>query len=806
MDGHDALDESGQGFVVTANPAHQLLLQLCGDLRLLWSQAGGPTLRALSGRVRLSKSQVSNILNGRVRQLPDWRVVSALVTSFDTYAQDRGRTQNLSVSVSVEGFWRPRYTVVEHAFQQAQRDRGNASVPAGKPSREWVVQRQLPAVVRQFVGRTNELEMLTKLINNGDTKAVVISAIDGTAGIGKTALAIHWAHSVAERFPDGQLYVNLRGFDPSGPPMSPAETLRTVLESLSVPPEHIPSTVDAMAGLYRTLLVGRRILVILDNARDAEQVRPLLPGTPTALVVVTSRRRLTSLVAVNGAHPITLDLLSPSQARELLASRLGLDRTVHESAAVDRIITACARLPLALSIVAARAATYPNRALSTLADELADAGTRLDALDTGDAAADVRSAFSWSYDRLSRPAARLFRLLGLHPGPDIDASAAASLIGEPTAAGQLAELTQAHLLADQAGRYTLHDLLRAYAAELTLAHDGEPERQQALLRMLEHYARTAQAAGSLLTAGREVVVPADDTGIGDRDEALSWFVAERPVLLGTVTLAAEAGLAELACQLAWLVSGFLHLRGRWQERADALRTALAAAQRSDDRVWQARIHRDLAGALSWLDQFDEALIHTERALELHAELGDEIGAARTHRSACLLMERWGRYEQALEHARRSLDLYTRNDDLAGRAYAFNGVGWYQTLVGSYADALDNCRRAVSLLGQLGHLSGEANAWDSLGYAHHHLGDHVEAIRCYQRAVKLCQDIGDRYFEARSLDHIGDALNALGRAEHARRSWRRCLAILDEMQPAEAQAVRAKLGDQPFNAPERNPRT
>jgi tetratricopeptide (TPR) repeat protein len=783
---------------VTSDAAQQLLQQLCEDLRLLWSQAGGPTLRALAGRVNLSKSQVSNILNGRLRQPPDWQVVTAMVTSFARYAQEHGRTPYLSVSTAIEGFWRSRYTVVEHAYLQGRSHRpAGAAADDGpdEPTTAWVVPHQLPAAVAHFIGRTSELEMLTKLVDDGESRTVVISAIDGTAGIGKTALAVQWAHGVADRFPDGQLYLNLRGFDPSGTPTAPYEALRTLLETLAVASERIPSTVDAMVGLYRTLVSGKRILVILDNARDAEQVRPLLPGTATALVVVTSRHRLTSLVAAQGAHPITLDLLSRPHARDLLAGRLGHDRAAHDTAAVDEIIDTCARLPLALSIVAARAATYPNLALAALAAELRDPGSRLDALDVGDPTADVRSAFSWSYLRLGPPAARLFRLLGLHPGPDLDAAAAAHLAGEPDVTRALAELARANLVTEPtSGRFTLHDLLRAYAVELARVHEDDADRDEALHRMLGHYARTAQAAASLLSPRRQAVVAvdADVPGFADGDDALARFIVERATLLGAVTLAAESGLSELACQLAWVVSGLLDIRGRWRERTEVQSIALAAARRSGDRAWQARIHRDLAIALAWLDEYDESLHHADRALDLDAHLGDEFGQARTHSAVCFLMERWGRFPQALEHAQLSLDLFLRTEDTKSQAYAFNTVGWYQSLVGSYDLALTNCKQAVELLAALGDRGGEATAWDSLGHAHHHLGDHAEAIRCYQRAIELIREAGNRYFEASSLDHLGDAHDESGQVDEAREAWRRSLVIFDELNASEAEAVRVKL--------------
>ena len=327
---------------------------------------------------------------------------------------------------------------------------------------------QLPPDVYGFTGRQLELDRLDALLSTpaDHPTAVVISAIAGTAGVGKTATAVHWAHRVSRQFPDGQLYVNLRGFDPAGSPATPAEAVRGFLDALHIPAQRIPADLPAQIGLYRSLLGGRRMLVVLDNARDADQVRPLLPGVPGCLALVTSRNQLVSLVAVEGAHPLPLDLLTPGEARDLLARRLGAGRVAEAPDSVDAIITRCARLPLALAIVAARAATNPNVALDAFAEGLRDAPDQLDALTTGDAITDVRAVFSWSYQALEPPAARLFRLLGLCPGADIGIATVASLAGVTVAEVRpvLAELTRACLLTEQSpGRYAFHDLLRAYA-------------------------------------------------------------------------------------------------------------------------------------------------------------------------------------------------------------------------------------------------------------------------------------------------------------------------------------------------------
>jgi DNA-binding SARP family transcriptional activator len=338
-----------------------------------------------------------------------------------------------------------------------------------RPQAEPSLPRQLPAPLRSFTGRARELDQLDAVLDTAGEQApaVVISAVSGTAGVGKTALAVHWAHRVADRFPDGQLYVNLRGFDPTGSVMDPAEALRGFLDAFAVPPQRIPTRLDAQAALYRSLLADRQMLIMLDNAHDTEQIRPLLPGTRSTLVLVTSRSQLTGLVAAEGADPVTLDLLSADDARQLLAARLGASRVAAEPQAVDDIITSCARLLLALAIVAARAATHRRFGLDVLANELHEAHGRLDALtDTEDASTDIRAVFSWSYRRLSPDAAKLFRLLGLHPGPDVSAAAAAQPRRPPGTSGAAAvgPTDPRHLITERTpGRYTFHDLLRSYA-------------------------------------------------------------------------------------------------------------------------------------------------------------------------------------------------------------------------------------------------------------------------------------------------------------------------------------------------------
>ncbi len=681
----------------------------------------------------------------------------------------------------------------------------DATADLSGPRSARVTPAQLPADVYGFAGRGDQLARLDALLAGAAAEAptaVVISAVSGAAGVGKTALAVHWAHRVREQFPDGQLYVNLRGFDPGGQTVTPAEPVRGFLDALGVPPQRIPPSPDAQTALYRSLLADKRVLVLVDNARDADQARPLLPGTPPAMAVVTSRNQLTSLVAADGAHPLTLDLLTSTEAWQLLANRLGPDRVTAEPQATEKIITACARLPLALAIAAARAATHPGFPLATLAAELAEAGGPLDALAGGDPASEVRAVFSWSYTALTPVAARLFRLLGLHPGPDITAPAAASLAGLPLRQTRppLAELTRASLLAEHAaGRYTFHDLLRAYAAVLAHSIDPDDQRRAAFGRMLDHYLHTAYTTDRLLHPGRDPITltppapgvtpeqPADD-------QAMAWLTAEHPVLLAAVGHAARNGFDTHTWQLAWGLYTFLDRRGHWHDLITAWRTALDAADRLADPPAQALAHRLLARAHTRLGRYQDAYTHHHAALDLYAKIGDRTGQAHTHRHLAYVWERQGRPRQALGHARQALTLYRAAGHRRGHALTLNAVGWHHALLGNHQQALTHCRQALALFQDLGDRQGEAETWDSLGYAHHHLGNHHEAIDCYRRALDLFRNLGSRYYQTTALIHLGDTYHAAGNLDAARTAWRRALTILIDLDHPDAEGVRARLHD------------
>ncbi|GGO95778.1 AfsR/SARP family transcriptional regulator [Wenjunlia tyrosinilytica] len=662
---------------------------------------------------------------------------------------------------------------------------------------------QLPADLPAFTGRSAELARTAALlpVSGEHPSTVVISAIGGMAGVGKTTLAVHWAHQVAHRFPDGQLYINLRGFDPTGSVMDPAEAVRAFLDALGVAPQQVPGSLDAQTALYRSLLAERHVLVVLDNARDTEQVRPLLPGSPGCLVIITSRNQLTGLIATDGAYPLTLSPLPMAEARDFLARRIGAQRLAAEPRAADDIIAGCARLPLALAIVAARAATYPTFPLAAIAEELHESHGSLDAFAGTDTATDARAVFSWSYHALSPDAARLFRLLALHPGPDISAHAAASVAGLPLRQARplLAELTGAHLLTEHApGRFTFHDLLRAYAAELTETLDSEAERHALSTRLLDHYLRTAHTACMLVSPHRgDISMPstrpeAAPEALRDHKRAMNWLGTERAVLLSAVEQSAHGGFDDHTWRLAWAIEMFLDRRGHWHDQVAMHRTALASAQRGRDLEGQAHAHRALGFACGRLNRQDEADIHLPRALELFGRLGDASWQARTHRSMAFLSNGLGDHLKALDHYQEAIELYRSTDYVSGQASVYNEVGWTYILLGEHEEALVQCGKAIELHRQVGDVNGEAAAIDSLGYAHHHLGQYEQAIARYREANAFYRELGDSYLEADTLVHIGDTQAAVGDTEAACDSWRKSLAILEEFEHPDAEQVRERL--------------
>ena len=668
----------------------------------------------------------------------------------------------------------------------------------------WAPPAALPRDVPAFTGRADLLHALTAIVGDGDGVGAATTGplvvLCGPAGVGKTTVAVHWAHSVAARFPDGQLYADLHGFGAEDKASDPTDVLASLLRHVGVPTARIPGDLAGRAALYRGALAGRRVLVVLDNARDADQVRPLLPAAPGCLALVTSRNQLVGLSATDGAHLLTVDLLPPDQARELLTARLGRARVAGQRAAVDEIVARCAGLPLALAVVAARAASRPAFPLDAVGQQL-DAAAGLDGLDAGDSAADVRSVLSWSHRRLRPAAARLFRLLSLHPGPDIGVAAVAGLLGiaPQVALALLAELAVLHLVDErQPGRYSLHDLLRVYGAELMRVDDCS-EREAALTRLLDHYLHSADAASRALEPHRELPTLPDPApaaqacAFPDERSASAWFAAEYPVLHALVVHAAQtAGRLRYTWQIGCVLTTYLQRCGHWYENLAVQRSALEAARRGGDPEVQARAHRDLARACFRPTLVATAITHLEHAADLSARHGDLLGLARAHHGLGFAHGLRGEHAAAIRHGVRAVELFGRIGHEAGLGSSLNSLGWSHALRSDHQESVRHCRAAIVLLQRIGNRHDEAEAYDTLGYAYQHLGRYQEAAACYLRAIALFRLTGDRYQEADSLLHLADACAAGGDDGAASRLWRDTLPMLRQVGHPDADRVNRRL--------------
>ncbi|MEV6832788.1 tetratricopeptide repeat protein [Amycolatopsis sp. NPDC051102] len=682
---------------------------------------------------------------------------------------------------------------------------GSAGPPPPEPVRPaaggHAVPHQLPMKIPQFVGRHRELALLAALRDgSAGGGTVVITAIDGSAGIGKTTLALHWAHRVKDRFPDGQLYVDLHGFDPREP-RDAGQVLHGFLLALGLDAHAIPLDQEARSALYRGLVAERRLVIVLDNARSADHVRPLLPAGTASLVLVTSRRRLDGLVVREGAHSIALDVLSPEEARSLLAERVGRECVDSEPEAAAELAELCQRLPLALSIVAARAARRAGRPLSGLVRELRGERRRLDVLDLGEADLSLRSVFSWSYEILSEEAARLFRLLAVHPGPDIDRHACAAVVRPSADAGEvLTELTSTHLVAEHVpGRYRFHDLLRAYATELTQAEPRAADQHEAARQFIEYYLRAAELADCVIQPCRNELMRTpqslrgrDLPAITTYEEAIRWFGDECATLLAVVAFAAEQGFAALTWRLALACTTFLRRSGRWHERVAVHQIALAAARSAGDVEGQATASRDLGPALARLGHAEQALGHLQEAAALFGELGHCGASVATHLAFARVLEPQGRPLEAFRHAHRAWRLVRNGDNLLGHADTLNAMGRQLHLLGHDQVALPLCERALGYYTTVGHSEGRADVLINIGVIERRLGRPARALRCFQDSLEIDQRLGDRYWTAHALEQLGDTQHAVGDFASAERAWQECRVILEELKHEDVSRVARKL--------------
>jgi DNA-binding SARP family transcriptional activator/tetratricopeptide (TPR) repeat protein len=653
------------------------------------------------------------------------------------------------------------------------------------------VPRELPPAVPGFTGRSAELRTLTSLLNRSRPHApgaVVISAIGGTAGVGKTALAVRWAHTIADRFPDGQLYVNLRGYDPDQP-LPPADALAGFLLSLGVSGRDIPAEEDQRAARYRSLLAGKKLLIVLDNAGSVEQVRPLLPGTASCAVVVTSRDSLAGLVARHGAARLELDLLSPADAAGLLRELMDV-RAEDDPAATAVLASQCCRLPLALRVAAELAAARPDVPLAELADELADQRRRLDFLDAGgDPRTAVRAVFSWSYRHLDPGAARTFRLLGLHPGPDLELCAAAALTSATVtqASRALDTLARAHLIQPAgAGRHGLHDLLRAFARELSIASDTAEGQRAALTRLFDHYLQTTAAAIDTLFPAerhRRPRVPRPTSPVlplTDPTAARQWLDAERATLVAVAAHTATHDWPGHTTRLAAICASYFLLGGHLPEAFTVFGHALGAARRTGDRASEAAA-LELLGEVDWRQgRLQQAGDRHRQALALFRAAGDRSGQARTLAFIGLSETQRGRYQQAACRQQEAAAIFRDIGDLFGEARALGNLGLARQRQGRYQEAADYHNQTLGLFRQIGDRHGEALALARLGGVDLRLGRYQHAARSLEQALTLFQAVGDAAGESETLGRLGEVYTGLGRHQQAISSFERALATFRQM--------------------------
>ncbi|WP_433124600.1 BTAD domain-containing putative transcriptional regulator [Micromonospora sp. CA-240977] len=665
-----------------------------------------------------------------------------------------------------------------------------------------VVPRQLPAPPGLFTARAEELAYLTAAVADGSDTAVGICAIGGSGGIGKTSLVLRWAHTHLDRFTDGQLYADLRGFGPGFGPVSPSTVIRGFLEALGVAPNAIPVDPDTQAALYRSLLAGRRMLIVLDNARDAQQVVPLLPGSPTCTVLVTSRRELAALTATHRARPIALDVLSPDESRELLIGHLGPDRVRAEPAAVSTLVDQCAGLPLALGIVAARAATRPQLPLATLARELRDASARLDALDAGELNVNLRAVFSSSCAALPGAAATVFALLGLVPTDDISLAAVASLIGVPaTRAGELLrQLEATYLVHQQApGRFRMHDLVRLHAAEQATETVDAETREAALRRLVEFYLHTAYAADRLLDPWRPPLTVGCPTPgcaperMGGVAESMAWFDREHPHLLSAQQVSVTHGWHRQVWQLARTLATFHARRGRKRDQVTVWQAGVAAADSEGDPAVQAMAHRFLGQAIQWLGDIRATVARFQVAIAYAEQAGDLAEKARTCFALGVTWGLEGDHEQSLAHYRLAVGIFRSLGDAVEEARGLNGVGWSLAQLGRYDEARAACEQAVELYRRHEHPDAAADTLHSLGYIDHQTGRHTEALAYYQQARTVYAEVGNTRGEVDCLTSLGELYTSMDRRAEAQQAWQEAVDLLQvQRRTGEAALLRQRM--------------
>jgi DNA-binding SARP family transcriptional activator/tetratricopeptide (TPR) repeat protein len=668
---------------------------------------------------------------------------------------------------------------------------GPASPAPAEPRMPAQLPAQLPADVADFTGRNEHIKQLVHLMTqagDADNPAVPVAVVAGAGGLGKTALAVHAAHVLRPSFPDGQLFVSLLGA--SQQPLPPDDLLARLLRDLGAPGARIPVDQEERAALYRTRMAGRQILIVLDDARDAAQVRPLLPGTASSAVIVTSRHRLPDLA---GSRLVDLDVLDDDEARLLFTRIIGTERADAEPAPVRDVLAACAGLPLAIRIAGARLSARRGWSIGTLASRLTDQQRRMDEFTAGDLA--VRACFQVSFDALPGPErpggvdpAHVFGLLGMWQGPSIGLQAATALIGRPEepVADALEVLIDASLLESPApDRYRLHDLLRAYAAERAQADESPQAIDDAIRRVLTWYLRTADAAASVLSPDRNPVPlgpPEPDSqspAFGTADEALGWYELERANVVAATSQAARQGLHDIAWKLPVAAMISFELNGY---RADWITThqiALASARKLGDRLGEARVLNNL-GMVLGEQRTDDAIGYFERALAILREIGDRRGQAQAANNLGFSYRFLGRHSDAVAALLAALDLQREVGARRGEAIALVNLGESYLDLGQYAEAIARSQQALVLAREIAAVRLEGYAQYNLGRAYLEQGSTVAAVGLLEQALAIHRSAGDKYGEAQDLQQVGIAHARAGAAGQAREAWVRACGIFESL--------------------------
>jgi DNA-binding SARP family transcriptional activator/tetratricopeptide (TPR) repeat protein len=689
-------------------------------------------------------------------------------------------------------------------------DPAPAEVPAAAPLP--VAPAQLPPDTADFTGREEQVKLLCQLLatppDQNRPGAVVVSALAGMAGIGKTALAVHVAHRLRDRFPDGQLYVNLQG---ATAPLQPAEVLSRLLRDLGDPDRVIPTGGEERAARYRSLLATRKMLIVLDDAREAAQVRPLLPGSADCAVLVTSRTVLTGLA---GAARLSLDALADDEARDLFSAIVGPPRAIAEPEAVAAVLACCAGLPLAIRIAGSRLASRPAWSVAQLAARLASERSRLAELAVGDLA--VRTSFAVSYDALpgngsgdgdtrdgagDAAPARVFRLLGLPGMAELSLPAIAALAGRPAeeVATALETLTDAHLLESPApDRYRLHDLIRSYAAECAEQADSRRDRDAALDRMLSWYGAQTIAAAQTLVPYREFPAIAHDLGrtlgvlaIADREQAFAWFEAEVANLTVATRQASGTGRDDVSVKIAIGTVDFFLRTAHIKVWVSVCQQGVLSAGRLGDDAALSYLLRRLGQAYGEDRRFTDADQCFTEALEIQRRTGDTAEEARTLNSLAVSLSLQGQHEPALQHLRTALDIVGAPDDQQIIATVLNNIGHILCSLKRYEESLENLERALAIGHQFGDGFFVCMIESSIGRVYLDMGGYKEAVEHCQWA--LAAHHGTTRDRGEALYTLGCALAFLGQASEAREAWLTALPILDRLGDPLAAEVRRRLG-------------